>query len=67
MPPEVKILYPGNNTAFRCGSLVIYKIGIADPEDGISQYNEIDPTDVFMKINFIPDSTHLIPALALKK
>jgi cytochrome c len=66
-PPEVKILEPANNSTFRWGSLVSYQIQVADREDGMSGYGEINPKDVFMKITFIPDSTHLPSALAIEK
>jgi cytochrome c len=57
--PVVKIISPQNNTAFDAGSQVNYEIGVADKEDGDSQYDEINAKEVLLQVRYMSNKAKL--------
>ena len=57
--PEIKILKPLDQSVFDWNSVVPYSISVSDPEDGKSEYDEINNQEVIMEIMFFPDSSAL--------
>ena len=51
--PTVKITNPANNSSFAAGTRIPYSISVSDPEDGESKYEEINPKEVFLEVQFI--------------
>lgn len=58
-PPIVTITKPSATDKFDWNTLVPYSISVTDKEDGTSAYDEIAPTEVFLKIQYVPDSSRL--------
>lgn len=51
-PPKLVISIPGNKGNFKWNSIVRYSINVTDKEDGLSEYNEINPNEVVLEVNF---------------
>lgn len=58
-PPKVIITKPEASETFDWNTLVRYSIAVTDNEDGNSAYEEIAPSEVFLKIRFVADSGNL--------
>jgi len=56
-PPKVVITKPVIQDRFNWNTIVRYSISIADKEDGVSEYDEINPREVILKATYLPDST----------
>lgn len=56
-PPVVKITAPRSNTRFECNATVPYTISVSDPEDGESEYQEINSNEVYLEVKFVADAT----------
>lgn len=56
--PAVELVLPKPDKEFSWSSQVRYFIHVNDEVDGDSKYNEIDPTEVFLEVNFIPGHTN---------
>lgn len=52
--PDVELILPNIENRISWGSQIRYSIEVNDEVDGASKYNEIDPQEVFLEINFIP-------------
>ena len=57
--PEVKITSPGDNSTFTNNEQVTYTITVSDAEDGDSKYDEINPREVLLKVQYLKDETKL--------
>ena len=55
-PPGVKIIAPLNNSRFQWNVMVNYTISVSDKEDGTSEYDEIAPGEVLLKVVYLQDS-----------
>ncbi|MFT3705188.1 MAG: hypothetical protein QM802_22670 [Agriterribacter sp.] len=60
--PQVTITAPLKNQHLRWNTTVAYTISVDDKEDGNTVFNEIQSSEVILKVVFLPDST-----TALKK
>ncbi len=58
--PIVHIVTPFAKDGFKWDTQTAYSISIEDKEDGLSKYEEITESDVFLKIKFLPDSQHRV-------
>ena len=58
-PPQVKIQSPLPGSEFSPGSEIHYTVTVADPEDGDSRYDEINPKQVLLEVTYFKDSTLL--------
>lgn len=56
-PPVVKIIAPKNNSVFKWNVPVQYKIKVSDQEDGESEFQEIQASEVFLKVKYLPDAS----------
>ena len=52
-PPVVKIIAPTANSTFTWNSMIPYTIHVSDDEDGDSEYDEINPTEVLMVVEYL--------------
>jgi cytochrome c551/c552 len=52
-PPKVTIVFPEKNTVVKPGQMIPYLVKVVDLEDGNSQFGEIEPTKVVMKIRYL--------------
>jgi cytochrome c len=57
--PKVNITTPLNNGKFQWNAMINYLINVSDKEDGASEYNEINATEVLLKVVYMPDSSKL--------
>jgi len=64
--PDVKITSPQNNSIFKGDAQVGYTITISDSEDGESEYDEINPREVLLKVRYLKDENKLRAELARK-
>src|SRR5215217_3282637 len=62
--PVVKITTPKSNSRFEWNTTVPYTITVSDPEDGESEYQEINSNDVFLEVKYVADAAK---ATALSK
>jgi cytochrome c551/c552 len=62
-PPIVKIVAPIAKGTFSWNSIIPYTIHISDHEDGNSEYDEIIPTEVFLVVKYLKDSSEIKPYL----
>ena len=62
-PPEVKIIAPTTNSTFSWSSLIPYTIHVSDREDGNSEYDEINPTEVVLIVKYLSSSSELKSSL----
>lgn len=56
-PPIVKILSPKNDSKYNWNSRVPYEISVSDKEDGESKYDEINPKEIFLEIEYVGDTS----------
>lgn len=56
-PPVVKIMAPKNNSVFQWNVPIQYKIKVSDHEDGESEFQEIQSSEVFLKVKYLPDAS----------
>lgn len=56
-PPKVEIRKPLAQDQFEWNSLQKYEISVSDKEDGTTEYNEIAPAEVMLKIVYLPDGS----------
>lgn len=54
--PVVRIISPINKSLFRWNADVQYTIQVSDKEDGNSEYDEINGSEVLMHIMYLPDT-----------
>lgn len=52
--PVVEIIDPSNRSTVSYGSVINYRINISDKEDGTSKYDEIQQTEVFLQLKYLP-------------
>ncbi|MBC8768255.1 hypothetical protein H4O18_09645 [Arenibacter sp. BSSL-BM3] len=62
-PPEIRIIVPFANSAFRWNSILQYEIQVLDVEDGNSEYDEISPNEVLLVVKHLQDSSEVKPYL----
>ena len=55
-PPKVIIVAPLDNSRFQWNAMVNYTISVSDKEDGTSEYDEIAPGEVLLKVVYLEDS-----------
>jgi cytochrome c len=55
-PPKVIIVAPLDNSRFQGNAMVNYTISVSDKEDGTSEYDEIAPGEVLLKVVYLEDS-----------
>jgi cytochrome c len=58
--PVVKIITPQNNHSLAANTQVLYEISVADQEDGESKYDEINPREVLLRVQYVKDGTAAI-------
>ena len=58
--PVVHIITPFGRDGFKWDVQTAYSINVEDKEDGLSKYEEITESEVFLTIKFLPDSQHLV-------
>jgi cytochrome c len=56
-PPEVTITAPAARAGFRWNSVVPFSISVTDAEDGKTEFEEITPSEVLLRVAFLPDSS----------
>lgn len=54
-PPVVRILSPGPEEIITWNSQVRYEISVSDQEDGESRYGEINPDEVLLEVEYLPE------------
>jgi cytochrome c len=64
--PVVKILQPLHQAAFAWNDLVPYDIHVSDAEDGESKYEEIQSSEVLVKLKYAENSAEAAAILKLK-
>jgi len=57
--PVIKIIAPDANSTFRWNSLIPYEIYVSDQEDGNSEYEEINPHEVLLVVQYLKDSAQI--------
>lgn len=57
--PKIEIIAPSDNSTFRWNSIIPYSIHVSDYEDGNSDYDEINPNEVILIVEYLKDSTNL--------
>jgi len=55
--PVVKIVSPKTNVDYRENAQIAYKINVSDKEDGESKYQEINPKEVLLEIEYVKDTS----------
>ncbi|GBF19385.1 MULTISPECIES: c-type cytochrome [Arenibacter] len=65
-PPEIRITAPLPNSTFNWNSILPYEIQVSDFEDGNSEYDEINPNEVLLIVQYLRDSSELKPYLKRK-
>ena len=58
--PVVKIISPKINSSYRENAQVAYKISVSDKEDGESKYQEINPKEVLLKVEYVKDTAEAL-------
>lgn len=58
-PPVVKIVAPAANSTFNWSSLIPYAIHVSDDEDGNSEYDEINPTEVLLVVKYLKSPSEI--------
>src|SRR5450631_1630305 len=54
--PSVKLINLSGTKKLQWNSTVNYKISVTDKEDGVSEYSEISPNEVLLKVKYFADS-----------
>ncbi|EAR01792.1 c-type cytochrome [Maribacter sp. HTCC2170] len=62
-PPIVKFVAPKDFSSFSRNSLLPYIIHVSDYEDGNSEYDEINPTEVLLIAKYLKSSSEIKPYL----
>jgi len=57
--PEVTIVNPRNRSSHPLNGRVRYSIRVSDQEDGESKYQEIPSGEVFLKVQYVADTTQV--------
>jgi len=57
--PVVKITSPANNSAVAPGAQIHYSVTVSDKEDGDSKFDEINPKEVLLKVEYFSDESKL--------
>ncbi len=65
--PQVKIVQPSNNGMFQWNSQMPYSIDVSDKEDGDSKYQEIQSTEVLVKLQYFENVAKASDYLRQKK
>jgi cytochrome c len=55
-PPVIRITLPVNHSFFPWGSQVQYAVEVSDAEDGESKFQEIQPTEVLVRLKYAGNS-----------
>ncbi len=55
-PPKVEIVSPESSRSFSWNSLVQYSIKVADKEDGLSEYDEINGKEVLLEVRYFTNT-----------
>ena len=58
-PPLVKIVAPTTNSTFSWNSIISYAIHVLDEEDGNSEYDEINPTEVLLVVKYLKSPSEI--------
>jgi cytochrome c len=58
-PPVVKIVAPTTNSTFNWSSIIPYAIHVSDDEDGNSEYDEINPTEVLLVVKYLKSPSEI--------
>ncbi len=58
-PPVVKIVAPTTNSTFNWNSMIPYAIRVSDDEDGNSEYDEINPTEVLLVVKYLKGASEI--------
>lgn len=66
-PPVVKILSPEPREIITWNTPVRYEISVSDQEDGESRYGEINPDEVLLEIEYLPEINAQLKKEKLKK
>ncbi|HEY4155969.1 MAG TPA: c-type cytochrome, partial [Puia sp.] len=54
--PQVHITRPASRSSYHRDARVPYSIRVSDAEDGESDYQEINPKEVLLKVKYLPDA-----------
>lgn len=65
--PQVTIISPAPNARFSWNSVVNYSIKVADKEDGLSEYEEINAKEVLLEVRYLPNAAFAKKYLDQKK
>ena len=60
IPPVVKIIKPTDGLQVKWNMLVPYEIEVADQEDGTSEYDEINASEVILQVKYTTDTARVI-------
>lgn len=58
-PPVVKIVTPTTNSTFSWNAIIPYAIHVSDAEDGDSEYDEINPSEVLLVGKYLKSSSEI--------
>lgn len=58
-PPVVKIVTPTTNSTFSWSAIIPYAIHVSDDEDGNSEYDEINPTEVLLVVKYLKSPSEI--------
>lgn len=64
--PAVKIVAPDQNEGFSWNKIIPFKITVNDKEDGNSEYDEINNSEVILTVQYLNDSSKVKNYLAQK-
>jgi len=65
--PVIGITQPANHSVYNWGSQVQYSVDVSDMEDGESKYQEIQPTEVLVRLKYTENSGQASAYLKQKK
>lgn len=65
--PVVKIILPANNSKYAWNDQLAYSIEVSDTEDGESKYQEIQSSEVLVKLRYVENSVRAAGYLKQKK
>jgi len=66
-PPGVRITVPANHSVYTWGSQIRYSVEVSDAEDGESKYQEIQSSEVLVRLKFTGSSAQASAYLKQKK
>jgi len=58
-PPEVRIIKPQSALNAKANTLVQFEIEVSDQEDGMSEYDEINGSEVILQVNYFADTLNV--------